>query len=206
MKRLNFTIDDETVDMLDQISNIYYHGNKSLTVRAALESLATHLGHAGWVISGYAPAVLDHEENCHSCGQSYPEGNVLYRPCLPAGQRQRRPERNPPGNLARLSRSAWKTASPLRIPLGSSDSCFQRILIGAGGFRAKRQSVALASQPSPELQSKGRHARDQPIGQQSRWDRTDCRSTGTRRRTSPPPRKAPPTRRQAAPSFPAKIQ
>ncbi len=85
MKRFNFTIDDETVDMLDQIASLYYHGNKSLTVRAALESLATHLGHAGWIISGYAPAVLDHEENCHSCGQSYPEGDVLYRPVFQRG-------------------------------------------------------------------------------------------------------------------------
>jgi len=85
MKRLNFTIDEETVDLLEQISERYYGGNKSLTVRAALESLAAHLGHAGWVIAGYAPAVLDHQENCHSCGQTYPEGQTLFRPVFQRG-------------------------------------------------------------------------------------------------------------------------
>jgi hypothetical protein len=85
MKRLNFTFDEETTVLLDQISDIYYHGNKSLTVRAALESLATHLGHAGWVISGYAPIVLDHSEDCHSCGRTYPSGDVLYRPVFQRG-------------------------------------------------------------------------------------------------------------------------
>lgn len=85
MKRLNFTFDDDTVELLDEISDRYYYGNKSLTVRAALESLATHLGHAGWVISGYAPMVLDHQENCHSCGKTYPEGDILYRPVFQRG-------------------------------------------------------------------------------------------------------------------------
>ncbi len=85
MKRLNFTFDDETEDLLEQIAGRYYHGNKSLTVRAALESLATHLGHAGWVVTGYAPAVLDHPENCHSCGTAYPKGEILYRPVFGRG-------------------------------------------------------------------------------------------------------------------------
>ena len=85
MKRLNFTFDDETEELLEQIAGRYYHGNKSLTVRAALESLATHLGHAGWVITGYAPAILDHEENCHSCGTTFPQGDVLYRPVFGRG-------------------------------------------------------------------------------------------------------------------------
>lgn len=85
MKRQNFTFDDDTTDLLDQIANRYYHGNKSLTVRAALESLATHLGHAGWVISGYVPVVLNNEGNCHSCGQHYPEGDILYRPVFQRG-------------------------------------------------------------------------------------------------------------------------
>lgn len=85
MKRLNFTFDDDTVDLLDQISDLYYHGNKSLTVRAALESLATHLGHAGWIISGYVPATLEEDANCHSCGRPYPEGDILYRPVFQRG-------------------------------------------------------------------------------------------------------------------------
>lgn len=85
MKRLNFTFDDDTSELLDQIAAKYYHGNKSLTVREALESLATHLGHAGWVIAGYVPVVLDHQETCHSCGVPYPEGEVLYRPTFGRG-------------------------------------------------------------------------------------------------------------------------
>ena len=85
MKRLNFTFDGETEELLEQIAGCYYHGNKSLTVRAALESLATHLGHAGWVVTGYAPAVLDRQEDCHSCGATYPEGGVLYRPVFGRG-------------------------------------------------------------------------------------------------------------------------
>ena len=85
MKRLNFTFDDETEELLEQIAERYYHGNKSLTVRAALESLATHLGHAGWVVTGYAPAVLGQEESCHSCGTAFAEGEVLYRPVFGRG-------------------------------------------------------------------------------------------------------------------------
>ena len=85
MKRLNFTFDTETTHLLEELSGAYYHGNKSLTVRAALESLATHLGHAGWVVTGYAPAVLDQPENCHSCGTGYPSGGILYRPVFGRG-------------------------------------------------------------------------------------------------------------------------
>jgi len=86
LKRLNFTFDDDTSDLLDEIADKYYHGNKSLTVREALESLAAHLGHAGWVVAGYVPAVLEHEENCHSCGKQYPEGEILYRPTFMRGR------------------------------------------------------------------------------------------------------------------------
>jgi hypothetical protein len=86
VKRLNFTFDDDTTDLLEQISDVYYHGNKSLTVRAALESLATHLGHAGWVVSGYAPVVLERLENCHSCGTSYSAGKILYHPVFQRGR------------------------------------------------------------------------------------------------------------------------
>ena len=45
MQRLNFTLDEATVQLLDRLAAKYYHGNKSLTVRAALESLAAHAGH-----------------------------------------------------------------------------------------------------------------------------------------------------------------
>ena len=79
MKRLNFTLDEEAVQLLDQLAATYYHGNKSQTVRAALESLATHIGHDGWVITGYTPMKLATEAACHTCGVSHHEGEVLFR-------------------------------------------------------------------------------------------------------------------------------
>ena len=103
MKRLNFTFDDDTSDLLDEIADRYYHGNKSLTVRAALESLATHLGHAGWVITGYVPAVLDHTASCHSCGRDYPEGEVLYRPTFNRG--------HAPNALTHIPQEPWLDCS-----------------------------------------------------------------------------------------------
>lgn len=86
MKRLNFTLDQETVRLLNQLSAKYYNGNKSQTVRAALESLAAHTGHEGWVIAGYTPKRLDNEANCHGCGESHREGEVLYHPVFERGK------------------------------------------------------------------------------------------------------------------------
>lgn len=104
MKRLNFTVNAETEELLEQISRTYYGGNKSLTVRAALESLATHLGHEGWVVTGYAPMILDHQENCHSCGQTYPEGDILYRPVFGRG--------NAPDALKTIPHEHWLDCGP----------------------------------------------------------------------------------------------
>ncbi len=85
MKRLNFTLDSETVTLLEDLAGKYYNGNKSQTVRAALESLAAHTGHEGWVIAGYTPKELDDEISCHTCGESHHEGEVLYRPVFERG-------------------------------------------------------------------------------------------------------------------------
>ncbi len=85
MKRLNFTLDDDTVALLEELSSTYYGGNKSQTVRAALESLAVHAGHEGWVIAGYTPKEIDGEVSCHGCGESHEEGDVLYRPVFEKG-------------------------------------------------------------------------------------------------------------------------
>lgn len=86
MHRLNFTLDSATVALLDRLSQDYYGGNKSRTVRAALESLAAHIGHDGWVITGYVPTqVLDHV-SCHTCGEEHRQGEVLYRPVFERGQ------------------------------------------------------------------------------------------------------------------------
>ena len=85
MKRLNFTLDSETVTLLEDMAGKYYNGNKSQTVRAALESLAAHTGHEGWVIAGYTPKELDDNISCHTCGESHHEGEVLYRPVFERG-------------------------------------------------------------------------------------------------------------------------
>ena len=85
MKRLNFTLDDATVKLLERLSNKYYGGNKSQTVRAALESLAVHQGHDGWVISGYTPLRIAHDVHCHTCGSEHEEGNILFKPVFEKG-------------------------------------------------------------------------------------------------------------------------
>lgn len=85
MQRLNFTLDDSTVEMLDALADKYYGGNKSLTVRAALESLASHIGHAGWVVAGYTPVILDGTASCHSCNTRHDRGDVLFRPVFERG-------------------------------------------------------------------------------------------------------------------------
>ncbi|PKD42781.1 hypothetical protein [Rhodohalobacter barkolensis] len=85
MKRLNFTLDNSTVELLSKLADKFYEGNKSQTVRAALESLATHQNHDGWVISGYTPIKTDHEVNCHTCGTSKHEGEILFKPVFERG-------------------------------------------------------------------------------------------------------------------------
>lgn len=85
MQRLNFTLDEATVELLSRLSDTYFHGNKSQTVRSALESLATHAGHEGWVIAGYTPVVLDADTPCHNCGDNHHSGEVLFRPVFERG-------------------------------------------------------------------------------------------------------------------------
>lgn len=85
MQRLNFTLDDSTVDLLERVAGTWYGGNKSQTVRAALESLATHLGHEGWVITGYTQVVIDEQALCRSCGGAHDQGEVLFRPVFQRG-------------------------------------------------------------------------------------------------------------------------
>ena len=86
MQRLNFTLDDATVSLLEKLSETYYGGNKSQTVRAALESLAAHIGHDGWVVRGYTPVQLHDVMSCHTCGERHREGEVLYRPVFERGR------------------------------------------------------------------------------------------------------------------------
>lgn len=86
MHRLNFTLDGATTRLLEELATKYYDGNKSQTVRAALQSLAAHAGHEGWVIAGYSPAIVEDQTACHTCGETHPEGDVLYRPVFERGR------------------------------------------------------------------------------------------------------------------------
>jgi hypothetical protein len=99
VKRLNFTLDDDTVDLLTKLSEKFYKGNKSQTVRAALESLATHAGHDGWVITGYTGLRASEDSECHTCGKSYHEGELLYKPVFERG--------SSPGALRHIPQEEW---------------------------------------------------------------------------------------------------
>lgn len=99
MKRLNFTLDDSTVDLLNRLSEKYYEGNKSQTVRAALEGLAAHQGHDGWIITGYTTTRAAHEVSCHNCGSEQSEGNVLFKPVFEKG--------NSPSAIKQIPSEEW---------------------------------------------------------------------------------------------------
>ncbi|MEM1271004.1 MAG: hypothetical protein AAGI08_13270 [Bacteroidota bacterium] len=86
MKRLNFTLDADTIRLLERLAGEYYGGNKSQTVRAALESLASHVGHDGWIVSGHVPVAVDADTECHTCNDVRPKGAVLYRPVFERGR------------------------------------------------------------------------------------------------------------------------
>lgn len=103
MQRLNFTLDTDAVRLLEKLAETYYGGNKSQTVRAALESLAAHVGHDGWVIAGYTPVRLEDEAACHSCGTAHREGEVLFRPVFERGAS--------PQALAKIPAEVWLDCS-----------------------------------------------------------------------------------------------
>jgi hypothetical protein len=99
MQRLNFTLDAPTVRLLEKLAETYYQGNKSQTVRAALESLAAHIGHEGWVIAGYTAVEVTGDVACHTCGEAQHPGAVLYRPVFERG--------DSPKALSRIPTEAW---------------------------------------------------------------------------------------------------
>ena len=103
MKRLNFTLDESTVELLSDLAEKFYDGNKSLTVRAALESLAAREGHDGWVVAGYTPLRIDHVVNCHTCGLEQMEGNVLFKPVFERG--------NSPEAIQQIPSEEWVECS-----------------------------------------------------------------------------------------------
>lgn len=103
MQRLNFTLDDETVKLLEKLAEKYYQGNKSQTVRSALESLAAHAGHEGWIVAGHTPVVVDQQTSCHTCGDPHAVGDILYRPVFQRGEG--------PRALPRLPHENWLDCS-----------------------------------------------------------------------------------------------
>lgn len=103
MKRLNFTLDSETVTLLNNLAEKFYKGNKSQTVRAALESLAARQGHDGWVITGYTPMRIDHDASCHTCGTEHHEGKILFKPVFEKG--------NSPKAIQQIPSEEWVECS-----------------------------------------------------------------------------------------------
>ncbi|HMR64980.1 MAG TPA: hypothetical protein PKE64_13310 [Anaerolineae bacterium] len=89
MQRVNLTLDGETEKLLGQLAQQHYDGNKSLTVRAAIQSLAQHLAQSGWVVGGYTPVSLREMSRCGLCGGSHDAGRILYRPVFERGQGRR---------------------------------------------------------------------------------------------------------------------
>lgn len=85
MRRINFTLDEETVSLLSSLADQFYGGNKSLAIRAAVESLAAHSGHSGWVISGFTPVEIATNTACHCCSVEFEPGSILFRPVFEKG-------------------------------------------------------------------------------------------------------------------------
>ena len=80
MQKLDLPCDPATVLLLEQLASRYYHRDESQTVRAALQSLASRVGHEGWVIAGYTPVTAARPATCHSCGDPHSPGDLLFRP------------------------------------------------------------------------------------------------------------------------------
>ncbi len=88
MQRINISLDTETLELLSTLSERLYGGNRSLTIREALQSLAAHVGQEGWVVRGYVPVAPTPEEACHTCGRAGQQGDVFYRPVFERGSGQ----------------------------------------------------------------------------------------------------------------------
>ncbi len=104
MKRLNFTVDDATATLLESLATQFYGGNKSLAIRSAVESLAAHSGHSGWVVTGFTPVELAKETACHCCHETYQKGQILYRPVFERGVS--------PKSITELPAEPWLDCAP----------------------------------------------------------------------------------------------
>ncbi len=85
MQRINFTLDDETLGLLSTLATKLYGGNKSLTIREALQALAAQHSTEGWVVKGYVPVMIEQDDTCSICGRICHHGNVFYRPVFERG-------------------------------------------------------------------------------------------------------------------------
>ena len=85
MHRLNFTLDDETISLLDEMAKTWYSGNRSALVRDALHHFAKCANQNGWIIVGFSPVILNRNTLCHGCGIEFPKGEVLYQPIFQQG-------------------------------------------------------------------------------------------------------------------------
>jgi hypothetical protein len=103
MRRINFTLNEETVSLLGSLADEYYGGNRSLAVRAAVESLAAHSGHSGWVITGFTPTSIELDTRCHCCQTEFQSGSVLFRPVFE--------KRVSPSALSELPSCLWLDCS-----------------------------------------------------------------------------------------------
>jgi hypothetical protein len=72
MPRIDCTFDTETMDLLDQLAQELYDGNTSLTLRAAIESLAMRLGLDGSSPTGDTPVGFPREGELHAGGVGDP--------------------------------------------------------------------------------------------------------------------------------------
>lgn len=111
MRRLNFTLNEETIELLNDLAQRYYKGNKSRTIRAALESLAAHTGHEGWIITGYTALRADGETECHICGGSFSTSRFFN------GVAARTPSRRFPARSGLNASIVWRGQTLLKRPI-----------------------------------------------------------------------------------------
>ena len=86
MQRINFTLDEKTIGLLEKMANEWYKGNRSAVIRDAVHYYSQNALQSGWVIVGFSPVTLDNNFTCHGCGEEHTKGEVLYRPTFQKGQ------------------------------------------------------------------------------------------------------------------------
>ena len=78
MRQVDLVLDPPTLKLLHQLAILYFDGDETRTIKAALQSLAAHSGCDGWAVAGYAPLGLRPEQ-----GRVAPDGDsweLSFRP------------------------------------------------------------------------------------------------------------------------------